>query len=379
MASSYIRLTAIRRGANVSARFNGAANGGHRRVQCLSFSEIQKHSGVDHDRGCEHGFLSLGLVGTSKEQYAPLRGSDNLDGGPSRSLFRGCRRFGNVYIPGKSKAGGARERDQKLDQRARQDDLLRSILSDTLAWFNRVKRTRRLLKAHTGSPSGGRVTVDVYDTHMSVLIEGQLQFEWFKRVAPFTILDERLSPAQRSALVRNYGSIETYLNHIVGEYEKCRHLVAGDTEGRSVDSLEGLKGFMGKTFKTGVSPHIRDLIDILQPAILKPMAVGAGFGEGLNERELRQLRLMDERLQAFVQDKSTIGPTTADLRGLVSTLEETPEEWRENFIKACGELEDADTEALDQEYPPPNATDPTIRKTVERMIEMVGTQIASSA
>ena len=58
-----------------------------------------------------------------------------------------------------------------------------------------------------------------------------------------------------------------------------------------------------------------------------------------SERELRQYRLMDDRLRGFLAGTVRLGDEFSDLEGLLYALEETAEKWRRSFHKAWGTLE----------------------------------------
>ncbi|GEM_PF-5749361 len=95
-----------------------------------------------------------------------------------------------------------------------------------------------------------------------------------------------------------------------------------------------------------------------------------------DDREVRQLRLMEDRLSAFARGEVPIGRTISDLRGLQLELEQPPQEWRQLFIESWGELEIAYAAALDRGTPAPDAKDPALREAVERMIALVDERIA---
>jgi hypothetical protein len=91
----------------------------------------------------------------------------------------------------------------------------------------------------------------------------------------------------------------------------------------------------------------------------------------VEEREQRQLGLMNDRLEAFSRGKLFIGSTISDLEGLLNALELAPGDWKEQFIEEWGELEISYVVALDRQQPIPDATDPTIRMSLDRMIVLV--------
>ena len=160
------------------------------------------------------------------------------------------------------------------DTRARQDDLLRALLQETLVAYNSVKRLRRLLRAETAYHDRGPVRLDVYDRHMADLIDQQLKFEQLKRRAPF-IADERLRPSATgspdSPVKTSYEKIEKYLNKVIGEYEGKPHLVVADPTGLPLNALPKLSAFLGSDFASNVSNQIDTLIETLQAALLQTL------------------------------------------------------------------------------------------------------------
>jgi len=174
-----------------------------------------------------------------------------------------------------------RELAHLRDTRNREDALLRSLLQDTLRTYNRVKRARRLLKAHTASATGRTLRLQIYDSHMEELIDLQLMFEEFKRLTRVSA-DKRLG---LPALTTNYEIIEKHLNKVIDEYLENRHRV----ETRGVLSLEEfprLSGLFhgkyplvleGKTvdagFERNVSTPIDKVIKQLQEALLEPLDI----------------------------------------------------------------------------------------------------------
>ena len=178
-------------------------------------------------------------------------------------------------------------RDNALRQRRSEDDQIRSIMDDTLASYNRIKRIRRLLRAETRDGNTRYMTLTIYDKYMGDLIDEQLEFERLKRFTPF-ISDERLNPRRAetvgevvmkegekasqeaygsSALTEAYREIEQYLNGVIGEYEKQRHIVANGLRASLSTSNESpefgkLLGFIGKKFLK-VSNEIDKIVNTL--------------------------------------------------------------------------------------------------------------------
>jgi hypothetical protein len=185
-------------------------------------------------------------------------------------------------------------REREEDRRARQDDLLRSLLQETLATYNQVKRTRRLLTARIRDDRGGHVRLDDYDEHMTDLMDSQLQFEQLKRRAPF-IDDDRLQSVDRVAphgvssqmsastsLAGRYEHVEKYLNHVIDEYKDKRYLVAAENQGLPFSQFDRLQRFISKRscdgrngfqegFEDGAATPIDEIIKLLQPALAQPL------------------------------------------------------------------------------------------------------------
>jgi hypothetical protein len=170
-----------------------------------------------------------------------------------------------------------REVEVLRDARDREDALLRALLQDTLRNYNRVKATRRLLKARTKTRDGRSITVTVYDMHLDELIDEQLKFEEFKRIAEAGGSNRLGLPS----LFRNYEIIEKYLNKVISEYQDNRHLVelSGDY---SLVSLKRLTGFFeskyvidGKDigFEVSVSSQMDQIVRQIQKSLLEPLAV----------------------------------------------------------------------------------------------------------
>ncbi len=99
-----------------------------------------------------------------------------------------------------------RDLEERIDQKRRLDKEVSRVLSETLKHWLEVKRIRRELKAVMAHGTEGH--------------------------APF--LENRLQavPAvgEPVSLVTSYTEIEEYLNDLVDEYEKCRHLVVPQGE-----------------------------------------------------------------------------------------------------------------------------------------------------
>jgi hypothetical protein len=168
-----------------------------------------------------------------------------------------------------------REVERLRDARNREDELLRSLLQDTLQAYNRVKRTRRLLKAFTNVANERVVRQDVYDEQIGDLIDEQLVFEEFKRTTS-VVGDTRLG---LETLRASYEVIEKYLNRVISEYQDSRHVAVARGE-VALAELPRLAGFMKTTYAQGdkdlgfevnVASQLDRIIQRVQTALLEPL------------------------------------------------------------------------------------------------------------
>ncbi|TRO58515.1 hypothetical protein [Streptomyces sp. IB201691-2A2] len=172
---------------------------------------------------------------------------------------------------------------QSKDERRRLEERVRDLFAETVTAYNAVKRVRRLLEAETTSESASTITVSTYSRLLEELCEQQLVFENLKRSAPLIQARVRgamtiIAPAPESArekscgtLKEHYSSIESYLNEIVEEYQKNRHLVPADPS-KTIDELKlrKLKEFISDTqlFKAKVSYRIDGILRVLENSLL---------------------------------------------------------------------------------------------------------------
>jgi len=99
-----------------------------------------------------------------------------------------------------------------------------------------------------------------------------------------------------------------------------------------------------------------------------------------SERELRQYRLMHDRLTGFLAGTLGIGDAISDLEGLLAALEEISEDWRRAFQAEWGTLEVFYAIALDHGDPVlPDASVPELKQSAENMLAMVDGEIGTAA
>ncbi len=78
------------------------------------------------------------------------------------------------------------------------------------------------------------------------------------------------------------------------------------------------------------------------------------------ERERRQLRLMDERIEQFRNGSLSLARLISDLEGLLEARTLASDQWVDDFRSAWADLEIPYAVALDRLTPIPDAHDPTI-------------------
>jgi hypothetical protein len=124
------------------------------------------------------------------------------------------------------------QRRQKSDATG---ELLRDAFGRLLSAYNRTKGIRRMLRARFNkSQTIGRAD---YDLYLERLSDAQLEFERVKRDT-----EPMVDLAAWATIHSVAETIEQYLNEIVSEYEKNRHLIG--TEGYQLPLLPKLHGFI---------------------------------------------------------------------------------------------------------------------------------------
>jgi hypothetical protein len=183
--------------------------------------------------------------------------------------------IGIVLVTGVISAAVAeyqKERDRAADLQQRKDNLLRTMLDETIAAYHDVKQTRRLMRARMWENSGDPIGVDIYDQHLAAINDAQLEFERLARY-PNLIEDVRINNTQ---LKDSLDLIEQSLMNVVNEYERERRNVAGGSV--LLEDLPELVGFMRKRdkmdetgrgwFHDGVAVPVNSVLTCFQQALL---------------------------------------------------------------------------------------------------------------
>jgi hypothetical protein len=153
---------------------------------------------------------------------------------------------------------------------------LREMYSDLLVAYNKAKKVRRVLRARAIKlePAGTSQRIQVilgseYDAHMSDLIDAQLTFETYAKLAE----DRLLWFEEAGALAGPLRNIEGYLNKIIKEYTTNYKTFEGDPPCKPLSELLDLKEFIGpyresREFRTQFQDAFRDTLKELGKALL---------------------------------------------------------------------------------------------------------------
>jgi len=165
-----------------------------------------------------------------------------------------------------------RDLEEQMNARRSRDTAVSELLNDTLTHYLAVKRIRRELEAVTrkaGSDQGNdtgsvgnsnstaaeklgaaatdasavaaTITLEEYDRYMRELNHHQLVFERLKKAAPLLdarlphLEDQRTDGTYPDSLEGVFGEVEEFLNDVVDEYQRSRHVVAQSGELSLVD------------------------------------------------------------------------------------------------------------------------------------------------
>ena len=94
------------------------------------------------------------------------------------------------------------------------------------------------------------------------------------------------------------------------------------------------------------------------------------------EREVRQLRLMLDRIERFRSGGLAIGQVIGDLEGLQYQLALASDDWRDQFTEAWSLLEIAYAVALDRNEPLPTIADADVAEGLAEMERLARARLA---
>lgn len=162
--------------------------------------------------------------------------------------------------------------ERNRSDKARRDEILRSVVERTLLAYNEAKHLRRMIAAESSRPGGPpRLTLARYDEYLRALSLVQLRLEHVTRMLPLAD-DQRLvsgDPKALSPCEKSFRSIEDFFNGVVQEYEDHRNDVV-DGDHVSLADLPRLQEFLTSThFRRGTSEHITVIMRTVREAILQ--------------------------------------------------------------------------------------------------------------
>ena len=238
------------------------------------------------------GVALVALVGLVLAQASEMTADS-----PRWELWRLCLQILGVSLVGavvghatfrlqQTQIQARQDADRARDQRERVNERVRSLIGETLASYNSVKRVRRLLEAEAGPREDARVDVATYSALMSQLCKQQLVFESLRRRAP--LIQVHVASCQKikvdvgggrdleESLEQHYGHIEKYLNDLIEEYQQRLHRVRGESV-VPLDRVDdgGLASFIYDTpiFKSNVSHRAVGVVKALELHLLTPQPI----------------------------------------------------------------------------------------------------------
>jgi len=95
------------------------------------------------------------------------------------------------------------------------------------------------------------------------------------------------------------------------------------------------------------------------------------------ERELRQFQRMGKLLRSFESGELSLERTLSGIRGLLSALDETPENWTRRFKAEWNTIEVEYASALSRGAAPPSPSAQGVKEAAEQMLSMVNERISA--
>jgi hypothetical protein len=189
------------------------------------------------------------------------------------------------YLEAEREAGRRREEAERTERR-RLDDYRRDLARELVEAYNDVKAVRRTLRAYGFRPPDAgmvKLTADqVTEFHeqMSSLMRAQLSLERIKREIHS---ERRIFGTDTTDLVEKLGDAESYVNHVIGDWEKLGTRVeVGEDAYFVMREFEQLRGFLARAkdpdskFKCSLSDPLDHAAKILRQHHLAGRMVGKG-------------------------------------------------------------------------------------------------------
>ena len=187
------------------------------------------------------------------------------------------------YLEAEREAGRRREEAER-EERRRLDDYRSGLARELAGAYNDVKAVRRTLRAYGFRPDDAGIVqltadqVAEFRKQMSSLMQAQLSLERIKREIQ---TEDRVFGADAPDLVRKLGDAESYVNHVVQDWEKSGTKVdVGKDAYFVMREFKQLQGFLAPAkdpdskFKSSLSDPLDDAGRILRQHHLAGRMVG---------------------------------------------------------------------------------------------------------
>jgi hypothetical protein len=194
------------------------------------------------------------------------------------------------YLEAEREAQRRREEAER-EERRRLDGYRQGLARELVDAYNDVKAVRRTLRACGFRPDDAGVVmltadqVTEFNEQMSSLMRAQLSLERIKREIR---AEDRVFGADTPDLVKKLGDAESYVNHVIEDWEMSGTKVSVGEDAYFVmrDHLKQLQGFLAPAkgpdskFKCSLSRPLDDTAEILRQHHLAGRIVGTVPGTG---------------------------------------------------------------------------------------------------
>lgn len=189
------------------------------------------------------------------------------------------------YLETEREAGRRREEAER-EERRRLDEYRLSLARELVEAYNGIKAVRRTLRAYGFRPPDAGVVkltadqVTEFHAQMSSLMRAQLSLERIKREIR---TQDRVFGADTTELVKKLGDAESYVNHVIGDWETLGTRVeVGEDAYFVMREFKQLQGFLAPAmdpdskFKCSLSDPLDEAGKILRQHHLAGRMLAAG-------------------------------------------------------------------------------------------------------
>ncbi|MFT4215952.1 MAG: hypothetical protein QM619_02045 [Micropruina sp.] len=154
----------------------------------------------------------------------------------------------------------AAEDELRREARRHTEEALRTLLTEAIDNYHRVKRARRTLRAKTGPVDRGVLDIASYDECMSVLMDVQLELEQWKRFTKSlpayqqVVVSASRPDGRPSTLADEFATAERFLNEVLDEYAASWRSVRDASTGLPLSRFPVLCAFFDSaSFRPGAA------------------------------------------------------------------------------------------------------------------------------